>query len=88
MQLTAIIASTIIALAPVGTQAWANDGRGVWVANNSWHTIRGVRVHEACTRMNDANTILRDVPCGYWLDGAGTIINGYCRLSGGSVACI
>ena len=31
-----------------------------------------VRVHEACTAVNDGNMILRDVDRADWTDGAGT----------------
>ncbi|KAK3342216.1 hypothetical protein B0T25DRAFT_466211 [Lasiosphaeria hispida] len=70
MRLAAFIISTALTLSS-GIQAWTKDSAGVWVANNNWYTIRDIHVHEACTRMNDGNTILRDVDCSFWTDGAG-----------------
>lgn len=40
MHFTAIVASTVLALA-TGANAWAQAGNGVWTANNWYHTIRG-----------------------------------------------
>lgn len=43
MQLSTIIfaASTLIA---TGTYAWTKDANGVWVANNTYYTIRGCKL--------------------------------------------
>ncbi|KAH6847481.1 hypothetical protein B0I37DRAFT_415223 [Chaetomium sp. MPI-CAGE-AT-0009] len=86
MKFFAILASSVLALSS-GAYAWTQDARGVWVANNTWHTIRNTRVHEACTRMNDNQTILVNQRCTYWTDGAGGQFHGTCRSSGGTVAC-
>ncbi|KAH6650270.1 hypothetical protein F5144DRAFT_597748 [Chaetomium tenue] len=86
MQFFAVLATSVLALSS-GVSAWTRDGRGVWVANNTWYTIRDTRVHEACTRMNDPNTILVGDSCTYWTDGAGGQFHGQCRSSGGTVSC-
>lgn len=40
MKFTAAVAAAAFALVP-GTYGWAQAGNGVWIANNSWYTIRG-----------------------------------------------
>lgn len=40
MQFTSTIIAAALAFA-TGSAAWAQDQNGVWVANNTWYTIRG-----------------------------------------------
>ncbi|CAJ0547411.1 Ff.00g041650.m01.CDS01 [Fusarium sp. VM40] len=57
---------------------WAQADNGVWVANNTYHTIRGDNVHEACTVMNTQQ--IHGGACAYWVDGNGKIFNGHCAV--------
>ncbi|KAK3683012.1 hypothetical protein B0T22DRAFT_298034 [Podospora appendiculata] len=81
MQLTTFIISAALALSS-GAAAWTQDGNGVWVANNNWYTIRGVRVHESCTHRGDSGTILRNGEfCKWWTNGAGSTAQGSCQYN-------
>ncbi|KAK8101918.1 uncharacterized protein PG998_006672 [Apiospora kogelbergensis] len=84
MQFTSTIIAAALAFA-TGSAAWAQDQNGVWVANNTWYTIRGAPVHEACTRMNSEDIHFEG--CAYWTDGIGSIFNGQCQNRGGSLGC-
>ncbi|KAF2819561.1 hypothetical protein CC86DRAFT_412866 [Ophiobolus disseminans] len=62
--------------------AWAQQGgTGIWVANNVWHRIGEIYVHEACTKMG-TQEFWRSGHCAYWADGDGHITQGTCRRWG------
>ncbi|KAK3317112.1 hypothetical protein B0T19DRAFT_446829 [Cercophora scortea] len=80
-QITTSVVSVALALSS-GAAAWTKDGNGVWVANDNWYAIRGIRVHESCTHMNDGNTILRNGEfCKYWTNDAGSTAQGSCQFN-------
>ncbi|KAI0178123.1 hypothetical protein BJ166DRAFT_620034 [Pestalotiopsis sp. NC0098] len=86
MRFSALIIPTALSFAS-GSYAWTQDANGVWVANNNIYNIRGIQVHEACTRMN-TETILNSGACAYWTDGAGHQFHGQCKERPGQVLCI
>ncbi|KAK8041050.1 hypothetical protein PG994_014057 [Apiospora phragmitis] len=73
MQFTSTIFTAALALA-VGSYGWAQAADGTWVANDTWYTIRGTRVHEACTRRNSETVHYEG--CAYWTNGVGGIFHG------------
>ncbi|KAK7911112.1 hypothetical protein PG985_013593 [Apiospora marii] len=85
MQFSVTFFTAALALA-TGAFAWTQDENGVWVANDNWYTIRGTRVHEACTRMNSETVHYED--CAYWTNGVGGQFHGHCTLSGNTLSCI
>ncbi|KAM0231285.1 hypothetical protein ACHAPO_008668 [Fusarium lateritium] len=87
MRFTAVIASAAFLVAPA-VNAWTKDAAGVWVANNTFYTIRGSTVHESCTTMNTNNVHADGDYCAYWLNGIGQKYKGHCKKTGNSVLCI
>ncbi|RGP78378.1 hypothetical protein FLONG3_3514 [Fusarium longipes] len=87
MKFSAVIASTAIFLAS-GVTAWTKDAAGVWVANNTFYTIRGSTVHESCTTMNTEDVHADGDYCAYWINGIGQKHTGKCKKTGNSVFCI
>ncbi|KAH0426239.1 hypothetical protein CcaCcLH18_10468 [Colletotrichum camelliae] len=94
MQFSAIILSAAALLA-TGTHAWTKDANGVWVANNTYYTIRGSTVHEACTTMNTESVHNNGAFCAYWTNGVGGQFKGTadkdaleCKHTGNSVLCV
>ncbi|KAL2201624.1 hypothetical protein CC79DRAFT_1281919 [Sarocladium strictum] len=85
MKITSIVVGAV-AFA-VGSDAWAKSAAGVWTANNTYHTIRGSSVHEACTTMNTQNIHAKGAFCAYWVNGIGEIKRGKCRYEQNSVHC-
>ncbi|KAF4839064.1 hypothetical protein CGCTS75_v000530 [Colletotrichum tropicale] len=87
MQFSAIILFAAALLA-TGTHAWTKDANGVWVANNTYYTIRGSTVHEACTTMNTESVHGNGAFCAYWTNGVGGQFKGKCKHTGNSVLCV
>ncbi|KAF9875143.1 hypothetical protein CkaCkLH20_07409 [Colletotrichum karsti] len=87
MQFTSIIVSAALFLAS-GSYAWTKDANGVWTANNTYYTIRGSTVHEACTTMNTESVHTPGTSCAYWTNGIGDIFHGKCQMQGNSMLCI
>lgn len=89
MQFTTLILSTVLALAPTETLAWAKSGDGVWTANNVWYGRVGNynNVHESCTRMN-SQIVLTSGDCAYWTDSHGGIAGGHCVAHDNKVECV
>ncbi|KAM0551740.1 hypothetical protein ACHAPJ_008307 [Fusarium lateritium] len=87
MKFTTVIAACTFLLAS-GCDAWTKDKSGRWVANNTFHTIRGSTVHESCTTMNTKDVHADGAMCAYWINGVGEKYKGKCKRTGNSVLCI
>ncbi|KAL2202347.1 hypothetical protein CC79DRAFT_1373970 [Sarocladium strictum] len=76
MQLIPIIVATMLGFS-TGASAWAQAANGEWIAHNTFETIQGRYMHQACTtRTGD---LYREAgPCKYWWDDKGTIHHGEC----------
>ncbi|KAK4124097.1 hypothetical protein N657DRAFT_594627 [Parathielavia appendiculata] len=78
MRFVSTIVAAFLSLA-AGSHAWAQDDRGVWIANNQFYDIRGAWVHESCTHMNTLDVLQPGEFCAFWIDGAGRKYEGRCN---------